>query len=74
MHALTAGAGGRTIDGVYSLVIVIRTALKLSVKRSLSLLHLRTHDPIRLLITRGSRMIWVLCSCFGGGLRPLRSG
>ncbi len=71
MHALTAGAGRRSMHRVHGLVIVVGTALALPVKGPLSLLHLGTHDPIRLLITRSPGMILVLCSCFVGGLRPL---
>lgn len=71
MHALTAGAGRRPMHRVHGLVIVLRTALVLSIKGSLSLLHLGTHDPIRLLITRGPGVILILCSWFVGGLRPL---
>lgn len=71
MHALTAGAGRRAIHRVRGLVIVLRTALVLSVEGSLSLLHLGTHDPIRLLVTRGPGVIGVLPSWLVGGLRPL---
>ena len=56
---------------IHSLMIVLRTALVLSIKGSLSLLHLGTHDPIRLLVTWGPGMILVLRSWFVGGLRPL---
>ena len=57
MHALAAGAGRRTVHRVHGLVIVLGTARELSVKGSLSLLHLGTQDTIRLLIARGSGMI-----------------
>lgn len=57
--------------GVHGLVIVIRMALVLSIKGSLSLLYLWTHDPIGLLITWGPGMIRVLRSWFIGRLRPL---
>lgn len=56
---------------VHRLVIVFRTSLVVSIKGSLSLLHLGTHDSIRLLITRCPRMIRVLRSGFVGRLRPL---
>ena len=71
MHALTAGAKGRTIHIVDGLVVILRTALWFSIKRSLSLLHLRTRDPIGLLVTRGPRMIRILPSRLIGVLGSL---
>ena len=62
VHALTIRAERRPSQSVDGLVIVIRTAMVLSIKRSLSLLHLGAHHPIWLLITRGPGMILVLPS------------
>lgn len=56
---------------VHGLVIVFSSSLAVSIKGSLSLLQLGTHDSIRLLITRGPGMVRVLRSWFVGGLRPL---
>lgn len=71
VHALTARTGRRTMHRVHGLVVVLRMAWVLFIKGSLSFLHLGTHDPIRLLITRSPGMIWVLRSWSAGGLSSL---
>ena len=71
VHGLTTGAERRTSQIVDGLVIVIRTAMVLSIKRSLSLLHLGARDPIWLLTTRCPRMVLVLPSRLVGVFRSL---
>ena len=71
MHALTARAWGRSMHSVHGLVIIIRTTLGLPIKGSFSLLHLRTHDTIRMWVTRGPGVSCILPSLLIGVLMPL---